>query len=142
MCTGTEIDQRTNTDKLKELAKMKQVPVKYKEGVKMAEKIGAVKYIECSADTQEGLKEVKSRVLCHVSQPRGDPSATPRAPVQHAQLLRHSAPCTSTCLGLELFHDHGLKYTLQYCGLGMRVHWRTRSGRGVRVSGAGLSPRV
>ncbi len=31
----------------------------------------------------------------------GDPSATPRAPAHHAQLLQHSASCASAYLGLE-----------------------------------------
>ncbi len=43
-----------------------------------------------------------------------NPSATPRPPAHHAQLLRHSAPCTSTCLGQDPIHDRGGAHTLQY----------------------------
>ncbi len=41
-----------------------------------------------------------------------NPQFTPRAPAHHAQLLRHSAPCTSARLGLEPIRDHGGAYTL------------------------------
>ncbi len=41
-----------------------------------------------------------------------NPSATQRAPAHHAQLLRHSAPCGSACLGLEPIRDHGGTYVL------------------------------
>ena len=43
---------------LQELAKMKQEPVKGEEGRSMAEKINAFGYLECSARTKEGVREV------------------------------------------------------------------------------------
>ncbi len=42
-----------------------------------------------------------------------DPSATPPAPAHHAQLLQHSAPCTSARLGFEPIRDHGGTCALQ-----------------------------
>lgn len=41
-----------------ELAKMKQEPVKSDDGRAMAERIGAYAYLECSAKTKEGVREV------------------------------------------------------------------------------------
>ncbi|KAL9700883.1 hypothetical protein quinque_004324 [Culex quinquefasciatus] len=41
-----------------ELAKMKQEPVKPQEGRAMAEKINAFAYLECSAKSKEGVREV------------------------------------------------------------------------------------
>ncbi len=41
-----------------ELAKMKQEPVKPEEGRAMAEKISAFAYLECSAKSKEGVREV------------------------------------------------------------------------------------
>uniref|UniRef100_A0A182HP32 Ras-like GTP-binding protein Rho1 n=1 Tax=Anopheles arabiensis TaxID=7173 RepID=A0A182HP32_ANOAR len=52
----------SNTDPhpavLQELAKMKQEPVKPQEGRAMAEKINAFAYLECSAKSKEGVREV------------------------------------------------------------------------------------
>uniref|UniRef100_A0A182NMI3 Uncharacterized protein n=1 Tax=Anopheles dirus TaxID=7168 RepID=A0A182NMI3_9DIPT len=41
-----------------ELSKMKQEPVKPQEGRAMAEKINAFAYLECSAKSKEGVREV------------------------------------------------------------------------------------
>ena len=35
-----------------------KIPVKYEQGEAMARNLGAVKYVECSSMTQEGIKEV------------------------------------------------------------------------------------
>lgn len=43
---------------LQELAKMKQEPVKSDEGRAMADRISAFGYLECSARTKEGVREV------------------------------------------------------------------------------------
>lgn len=37
---------------------MKQEPVKFEEARAMAERIGACMYLECSAKTKEGVREV------------------------------------------------------------------------------------
>ncbi|KAL1139210.1 hypothetical protein AAG570_009269 [Ranatra chinensis] len=42
----------------KDLAKMKQEPVRPEEGRSMAEKINAYDYLECSAKTKEGVRQV------------------------------------------------------------------------------------
>jgi hypothetical protein len=36
----------------------RMAPIQYSQGVQMAKDIGAVKYLECSALTQKGLKTV------------------------------------------------------------------------------------
>lgn len=43
---------------LQDLAKMKQEPVKPQEGRAMAEKINAFAYLECSAKSKEGVRDV------------------------------------------------------------------------------------
>ena len=51
-------DLRNDANTIKELSKMKQEPVKPEEGSAMAEKINAFAYLECSAKSKEGVKEV------------------------------------------------------------------------------------
>ena len=55
---GNKKDLRNDPNTIKELAKMKQEPVKLEDGKKTAEKIDAFAYIECSAKNKEGVKEV------------------------------------------------------------------------------------
>ena len=55
---GTKKDLRNDSITIKELGKMKQEPVKPEEGQTMAEKINAFAYLECSAKSKEGVREV------------------------------------------------------------------------------------
>lgn len=55
---GTKIDLREDRETLSQLAQTGLSPVKKEQGQKMANKIKAVKYLECSALTQSGLKTV------------------------------------------------------------------------------------
>ena len=55
---GNKKDLRNDSNTIKELGKMKQEPVKLEDGRAMAEKINAVCYMECSAKTKEGVREV------------------------------------------------------------------------------------
>ena len=55
---GNKKDLRNDGNTIRELAKMKQETVKAEDGRAMAEKIGAFAYLECSAKTKEGVREV------------------------------------------------------------------------------------
>lgn len=55
---GTKLDLRDDKDTIEKLKKKKQIPITCHEGRAMADEIGAVKYLECSAVTQMGLKTV------------------------------------------------------------------------------------
>jgi len=44
-------------------------PITYQQGMQMASEIGAVKYVECSALTQKGLKEVFEEAVRVVLKP-------------------------------------------------------------------------
>jgi len=55
---GTKIDLREDKDVIGILANSGLSPIKREQGIKMASKIRAVKYLECSALTQRGLKQV------------------------------------------------------------------------------------
>lgn len=55
---GTQSDLRNDVKVLIELAHYKEEPIPENEGKLLAERIGAVDYVECSALTQKNLKEV------------------------------------------------------------------------------------
>jgi len=55
---GNKKDLRHDNSTLRELGKMKQQPVTVEEGNAMADKIGAYGYMECSARTKDGVREV------------------------------------------------------------------------------------
>lgn len=61
--TGTKIDLREDKEVVGQLAKQGLAPIKREQGNKMAAKIKAYKYLECSALTQKGLKSVSLMVL-------------------------------------------------------------------------------
>jgi len=63
---GLQTDLRQDQATLNELAKYKQEPITAHQGKKLAEKIKAVKYVECSALTQEGVKEVFDEAIMAV----------------------------------------------------------------------------
>ena len=66
---GTHLDLRDDPRTIEDLAKEKCTPISYSEGLRMQSVIGAVEYLECSALTQEGVKEVFDkavRVIPHV----------------------------------------------------------------------------
>jgi len=55
---GTKVDLREDQVTTEKLASKKQAPITYEQGLQMIQEIGAVKYMECSALTQTGLKAV------------------------------------------------------------------------------------
>lgn len=58
LLVGTQIDLRTDTSTLEKLNSNKQKPVTQEEGERLARELKAVKYLECSALNQIGLKAV------------------------------------------------------------------------------------
>ncbi|KAL0478929.1 Ras-related protein [Acrasis kona] len=55
---GTKLDLRNDPDVTNKLKVRGEKPIEYKEGVDLATSINAIKFIECSAKTGEGLKNV------------------------------------------------------------------------------------
>ncbi|KAG5357111.1 Ras-related C3 botulinum toxin substrate 1 [Yarrowia sp. C11] len=66
---GTKLDLRNDSETLARLADKRQTPITYAEGAKCARDIGAVKYFECSALTQKGLKTVFDEAIHAVLSP-------------------------------------------------------------------------
>ncbi|KAI3404343.1 RAC1 [Candida oxycetoniae] len=55
---GTKIDLREDLHVLDELALRNLRAISYEQGCKLAKDVGAVRYMECSAATQVGVKEI------------------------------------------------------------------------------------
>ena len=55
---GTKLDLRTNVAELERLKARNQKPIQLLQGESMKKKIGAITYKECSALTQNGLKDI------------------------------------------------------------------------------------
>lgn len=66
---GTKIDLRDDRETLSALAEQGLVPLKREQGQKLANKVRAVKYMECSALTQRGLKQVFDEAVRAVLRP-------------------------------------------------------------------------
>ena len=83
---GNKKDLRYDETTRRELLKAKQEPVKTEEGRAMSEKIGAYTYLECSAKTNEGVRDVFE-------------TAT-RAALQTKRKKKRMCVCTSICLSV------------------------------------------
>lgn len=58
LCVGTKIDLREDRDFVNQLQKQNLQAIKREQGQRLCKKIRAFKYVECSALTQKGLKQV------------------------------------------------------------------------------------
>jgi len=67
---GTKIDLREDKEALQALADNGHSPIKREQGQKLSNKIRAVKYLECSALTQRGLKQVFDEAVRAVLRPQ------------------------------------------------------------------------
>uniref|UniRef100_A0A669BRV6 Cell division cycle 42 n=14 Tax=Euacanthomorphacea TaxID=123369 RepID=A0A669BRV6_ORENI len=66
---GTQIDLRDDPSTVEKLAKNKQKPITPETAEKLARDLKAVKYVECSALTQRGLKNVFDEAILAALEP-------------------------------------------------------------------------
>ncbi|OXA60545.1 Ras-related C3 botulinum toxin substrate 1 [Folsomia candida] len=66
---GTKLDLRDDKEALQQLSEQGLTPVKREQGQRLANKIRAVKYLECSALTQRGLRQVFDEAVRSVLRP-------------------------------------------------------------------------
>jgi small GTP-binding protein len=71
LLVGTKLDLRSDTNMVKQLHTAGKKVVSTQEGQKLAHEIKAVKYVECSALTQQGVKSVFDEALRTVIRSRG-----------------------------------------------------------------------
>jgi len=74
---GTKIDLRNDEKEVKNLKAEGKEPVSKSQGEQIAEAIGAHKYLECSALTQEGLSYVFEETMKLVLHPKPAPKSNP-----------------------------------------------------------------
>lgn len=65
---GTKIDMREDTDCISRMQARGQAPISYEQGVKLANEIRTWKYLECSALTMKGLKDVFTQAIPYIPQ--------------------------------------------------------------------------
>uniref|UniRef100_A0A8C8DSN0 Cell division cycle 42, like n=1 Tax=Oryzias sinensis TaxID=183150 RepID=A0A8C8DSN0_9TELE len=65
----TAVDLREDSNTIEKLAKNKQRPLHPESGDKLARELRAVKYVECSALTQRGLKNVFDEAILAALEP-------------------------------------------------------------------------
>jgi len=72
LLVGTQIDLRDDAATIDKLAKNKQKPISIEQGDKLQKELRAVKYVECSALTQNGLKDVFDEAILATFEPEND----------------------------------------------------------------------
>ena len=70
LLVGTKIDLRDDAGMIERLANEKQKPLTLEMGEKLARELGAVKYVECSALTQEGIKDIFPEAILAALKPQ------------------------------------------------------------------------
>jgi len=66
---GTKLDLRDDSETINRLREKGMSPITYEQGLTKAKEINAVKYLECSALTQKGLKNVFDEAIRAVIAP-------------------------------------------------------------------------
>lgn len=69
LIVGTQVDLRDDPVVVEKLARQKQRPLASSDGERLARELGAVKYVECSALTQKGLKNVFDEAIVAALEP-------------------------------------------------------------------------
>ncbi|KAI9316335.1 small GTPase Rac1 [Dichotomocladium elegans] len=76
---GTKLDLREDKQTIDRLRAKHMAPISYSQGVQMAKDIKAAKYLECSALTQKGLKNVFDEAIRVVLSPPSRKTNKPKS---------------------------------------------------------------
>ena len=78
LLVGTQVDLRDDASTIEKLSKAKQRPISVEAAEKLSRELGAVKYVECSALTQKGLKNVFDEAILAALEPPEQPMRRPK----------------------------------------------------------------
>jgi len=70
LLVGTKLDLREDPETIARLRERRMTPIAYQQASQVAREIGAVRYLECSALTQKGLKTVFDEAIRAVLSPK------------------------------------------------------------------------
>lgn len=73
---GTKLDMRDDATMVASLQAKNQQPISYQQGQQVSKEVGAHKYLECSAMTQRGLKNVFDEAMRSVLNPGSRPKSS------------------------------------------------------------------
>lgn len=73
LLVGTQVDLRDDAGTVEKLSKNKQKPLAVEGAEKLSRELKAVKYVECSALTQKGLKNVFDEAILAALEPPEQP---------------------------------------------------------------------
>jgi GTPase SAR1 family protein len=79
MLIGTKVDLRDDPETIEKLRSKGQQPISWEQAEQMARDIKAVSYMECSALTQKGLKQVRAHRRCRTA-----PALAHRSPLPNS----------------------------------------------------------
>ena len=83
LLVGTKLDLREDEETVAKLRTNQLTPITYPQGLSMANDVGAVKYLECSAKTNQGLRQVFESAIEIVLYP----STPPKRQCEQCRLL-------------------------------------------------------
>ncbi|PWA24392.1 hypothetical protein CCH79_00011866 [Gambusia affinis] len=77
LLVGTKSDLRNDADIQRKLKEQNQVPITHQQGLSLAKQVQAVRYMECSALNQDGIKEVFAEAVRSYLNPQPNVSKKP-----------------------------------------------------------------
>ncbi|KAI0982740.1 hypothetical protein GJ496_000602 [Pomphorhynchus laevis] len=124
LLVGTQTDLRDDRHTVEKLAKNKQKPVTLDQGERLAKELKAIKYVECSALTQKGLKNVfDEAILAALEPPKTEKKKRTQIHSTFCHFNRHHYQYSyaniirQTAIHCDMIADHpnnADKYTLVY----------------------------
>ena len=97
LLVGTKQDLRGDSETEERLKRRHQAPVTFQQGCTLAKEIAAIKYMECSALTQTGLKAVFDEAIRVVLFPTKDELDAEKKAAKHGSTAKGCRCCGMRC---------------------------------------------